>query len=58
MLGDAEGLLEGGDYKEQLKKIQGELKSEARIGTMISDVNSKKELWDGKIKILSDTSEN
>lgn len=56
VLGDVIALLEGGDPKEQLEKIRGELKSEARIKAMAADVNSKKEFWDGKVKELSDTS--
>jgi uncharacterized protein (TIGR03545 family) len=56
VLGDVIALLEGGDPKEQLEKIRGELKSEERIKAMTAEVNSKKELWDGKIKELSDTS--
>lgn len=56
ILGDMVSLLEGGgDYKAQLEKIRGELKSEARINSMIADVNTKKEFWDGKVKKLSDT---
>jgi uncharacterized protein (TIGR03545 family) len=56
MLGDVIALLEGGDYKDQVAQIRGTLKSEARVQSMITDVNSKKELWDNKIKELSDTS--
>ena len=56
VLGDLATLLEGGDYQDQLEKIREELKSEARIKSMLTDVNAKKELWDGKIKKLSDTS--
>ncbi len=56
VLGDVATLLEGGDYKDQLEKIRGDLKSEARIGAMLSDVNAKKSVWDAKIKTLSDTS--
>lgn len=56
VLGDVIALLEGGDPKEQLEKIRGELKSEARIKAMAAEVNTKKEFWDGKIKELSDTS--
>jgi uncharacterized protein (TIGR03545 family) len=55
LLGDVATLLEGGDMQGQVEKIREELKSEARIKTMIADVNSKKEFWDGKIKTLSDT---
>lgn len=56
VLGDVVTLLEGGDYKDQLEKIRGELKSEARLNSMIADVKGKKEFWDGKVKTLSDTS--
>lgn len=56
VLGDVVALLEGGDPKEQLEKIRGELKSEARLKVMVADVNTKKEFWDGKVKELSDTS--
>jgi uncharacterized protein (TIGR03545 family) len=56
VLGDVVSLLEGGDYKSQLEKIRGELKSEARINSMMSDLKTKKEFWDGKVKSLSDTS--
>ena len=56
MLGDALALLEGGDYEDQIQKIRETLKSETRVQAMISDVNQKKEFWDGKVKELSDTS--
>jgi uncharacterized protein (TIGR03545 family) len=56
VLGDAMTLLEGGDYQAQIQHIRETLKSEARVKTMITDVNAKKEFWDGKIKQLSDTS--
>ena len=56
VLGDVAALLEGGDYKDQLEKIRGELKSEARVKTMLMDLNTKKDFWDNKIKVLSDTS--
>lgn len=56
MFGDIIGLLEGADPKDQLEKIRGELKSEARIKSMISDVQSKQQVWQGEIKRLSDTS--
>lgn len=55
MLGDALSVLEGGDYKEQIEKIRETLKSEARVKTMITEVNTRKEYWDSKIKELSDT---
>lgn len=56
VLGDIAALLEGGDYKDQIEKIRGDLKSEARINAMVADVTAKKTFWDGKIKTLSDTS--
>lgn len=56
VLGDVIALLEGGDPKDQLEKIRGELKSELRAKAMVADVSAKKELWDGRIKQLSDTS--
>ena len=56
VLGNLMALLEGGDYKDQIEQIRGELKSEARVKQMIADVNTKKEFWDGKVKQLSDTS--
>lgn len=56
MLGDLVSLIDGGDYKDQLLELRETLKSEARVQQMISDVNAKKELWDAKIKSLSDTS--
>lgn len=56
MLGDVVSLLEGGDYKDQIEKIRGTLKSETRVNAMIADVKIKKEFWDGKVKELSDTS--
>jgi uncharacterized protein (TIGR03545 family) len=56
VLGDVIALLEGGDPKDQLEKIRGELKSEVRLKEMVADVNAKKDFWDGKVKELSDTS--
>jgi uncharacterized protein (TIGR03545 family) len=55
VLGDVMALLEGGDIQAQAEKIREELKSEARLKTMLSDVNAKKEFWDGKVKTLADT---
>jgi uncharacterized protein (TIGR03545 family) len=56
VLGDAMTLLEGGNYQDQIQKIRETLKSEARVKSMIADVNAKKEFWDGRIKELGDTS--
>ena len=57
VLGDLVEILQGGgDYEAQLQKIRGDLKSEKRVESMISDVNTKKEFWDNRVKELSDTS--
>ncbi|HXH29989.1 MAG TPA: TIGR03545 family protein [Bacteriovoracaceae bacterium] len=56
MLGDIIAILEGGDYKEQIQSIRETLKSETRVNAMITDVKTKREFWDGRIKELSDTS--
>lgn len=56
MLGDVLAILEGGNYQDQIQKIRETLKSEVKVKEMISDVNTKKTFWDGKIKELSDTS--
>ena len=56
VLGDLVTILEGGDYKAQLETIRGTLKSETRVKAMLTDVNTKKEFWDTKVKTLSDTS--
>lgn len=55
VLGNIAALLEGGDYKDQIEKIRGDLKSEARVKAMLADVNGKKQFWDAKVKTLSDT---
>ena len=54
VLGDVIALAEGVNYQDQLEKIRGELKTEARINEMIQEVNTKKEYWDGEMKRLSD----
>jgi uncharacterized protein (TIGR03545 family) len=56
VLGNLVTLLQGGDYKEQIEQIRGELKSEARVKEMLADVNTKKAFWDSKVKELGDTS--
>lgn len=56
VLGDIIKILEGGDYKDQIAELRGSLKSEERVNAMITDVKTKKEFWDGKVKTLSDTS--
>lgn len=57
VLGDLVEVLQGGgDYEAQLQKIRGDLKSEKRVQSMITDVNQKKDFWDNRVKELSDTS--
>lgn len=56
MLGDIVTILDGGDYKDQLQTIRETLKSESRAKEMVSEVNTKKDYWDKKVKELSDTS--
>lgn len=56
MLGDVMAILDGGDYQKQIQEIRETLKSELRVKSMLSDVQSKKEFWDAKVKELSDTS--
>lgn len=56
MLGDVIALLEGADPKDQLEKVRGELKTEARIKAMTADVQAKQQFWDSEVKRLSDTS--
>lgn len=48
--------LDGSSVDDQIKEIRGNLKSEARLGEMIEEVDNKKEYWDKEIKQLSDTS--
>ena len=56
VLSNITSLLDGSDYQEQINQIRGDLKSEKRLNAMISDVDTKSDLWEGKIKNLSDTS--
>jgi uncharacterized protein (TIGR03545 family) len=55
MLGDLIALLEGADPKDQLEKIREELKSEKRVKEMITDVQTKQQVWEGEVKRLGDT---
>ena len=56
ILSDVLSVLEGGDTEAQIKNIRETLKSETRVKSMISEVTTKKEFWDDKVKELSDTS--
>lgn len=51
-LGDVASILGGTDPKEQLKNIQGELKSDARIKELEKELNEKKAKWEKQIKDL------
>lgn len=51
-LGDVASILGGTDYKSQLKNIQGDLKSDAKIKELEKDLNEKKIKWDARIKAL------
>jgi len=51
-LGDIAGVLGGTNYKDQLKDIQGNLKTDAKIKEIEKDINDKKVKWDAKIKAL------
>ncbi len=56
-LGDVAGILGGADPQSQLKNIQGELKSEARIKELQKDLAEKKTKWDERIKQLPQSKE-
>ncbi len=55
ILSDVLSVLEGGDTEAQIKNIRETLKSETRVNSMLSEVTTKKEFWDDKVKELSDT---
>lgn len=55
ILGDMMSLLEGEDYQDQLQKIRETIKSEARVKSMVIEVDTKKKFWDKKVQELSDT---
>ncbi len=51
-LGDVAAILGGTDPKEQLKALQGELKSDARIKALQAELEVKKAKWEKQIKDL------
>ena len=51
-LGDVAGVLGGTDYKDQLKNIEGSLKSDAKIKMLEKELNDKKIQWEERIKAL------
>ena len=56
-LGDVAGMLGGADPKEQLKSIQGDLKSDAKIKELQKDLAEKKVKWDQRLKQLPQSKE-
>jgi uncharacterized protein (TIGR03545 family) len=56
-LGDVAAILGGVDPKEQLKNLQGELKSDARIKALEKELAEKKVKWEAQIKALPQTQE-
>lgn len=51
-LGDVASIVGGTDAGDQLKNIQGQLKSDARIKELETEFNKKKAMWDQRIKEL------
>lgn len=51
-LGDVANILGGSDYRDQLKKIEGSLKTDARIKELEKELNEKKAKWEARIKEL------
>jgi uncharacterized protein (TIGR03545 family) len=56
-LGDVASILSGTDPKEQLKQLQGELKSDARIKELQKELEAKKAKWEKQLKDLPKTEE-
>lgn len=56
-LGDVASMLGGTDPKEQLKNIQGELKSDVRIKQLEKELGEKKVKWEKQIKDLPQAQE-
>jgi uncharacterized protein (TIGR03545 family) len=56
-LGDIAAILGGTDPKEQLKNIEGQLKSDARIKQLQQELKEKKAKWDAQIKQLPQAKE-
>ncbi len=52
IFGDIAGLLNGGDPKEQLKNVEANLKSEARIKELQTELAGKQKEWQERIKKL------
>lgn len=52
LLGDIATVLGGMDAKDQLKNIEGELKSSARIKELETELKEKQKVWQEKIKAL------
>lgn len=56
-LGDLASVLNGGNYQEQLKNLQGNLKSDTKIKELEKDLKDKQAKWEQKIKALPQGSE-
>ncbi|MGE4132535.1 MAG: TIGR03545 family protein [Bdellovibrionales bacterium] len=56
-LGDIANILGGTDPKEQLKNIQGELKSDARVKQLEAELKDKKAKWEKRISELPQAQE-
>jgi uncharacterized protein (TIGR03545 family) len=56
-LGDLASVLNGTDYKDQLKNLQGQLKADARIKELEKDLDVKKAEWEQRIKQLPQAEE-
>jgi uncharacterized protein (TIGR03545 family) len=51
-LGDVAGLLGGGNVNDQLKELQGQLKSDQKIKELQKELAEKKKQWDQRLKQL------
>ncbi len=56
-LGDIAGILGGADPKDQLKAIEGQLKSDARIKELQKELKEKSAKWEQRIKELPQAKE-
>lgn len=52
VLGDIAALMAGGNSQEQLKNLEGQLKSKAKIAELQKELATKQTEWNGKIKNL------
>lgn len=52
IFGDVADVLQGTDYKEKLKEMEGQLKTSQFINTLETELKKKEELWKERIKNL------